>query len=88
MQLTIVAIRDIKTDSFFTPQYIRSIGGFLRQLSDEINSPQQSNSVAASMANHPEDYEVIKLGTWDDQTAKYTIDDEWTQLTAVSSLKR
>lgn len=88
MKLTIVAIRDIKTDSFFTPQYVRHAGAFLRQLQDEINTAQQPNTVAASMAAHPEDYEVIELGTWEDQTGRYEIHDEWKQVTAVSNLKR
>lgn len=88
MQHIVVTIRDIVNDSYFTPQYVKSLGGFLRQLSDEINSPQQNpNSVAETMSKHPEDFEVYRLGTWDDADAEYTPEKK-TQVCVISSLKR
>lgn len=85
MKHAIVSIRDIKTNSYFVPQYVKSIGGFLRQMSDELNGPQQPHSVAETMAKHPEDFEVYQLGWWDDETAEHEILDK-KQLCVVTSL--
>lgn len=87
MKHYIVAIRDIKTNSYFTPQYVKSIGGYVRQVSDEINSPQQPNTLAHTMSIHPEDFEVYQLGTWDDETAAHTTDEK-TQICVLTTLKR
>lgn len=87
MQYIVVTIRDIKTDSYFTPQFVKNLGGYIRQVSDEINGPQQPNTLADTMAKHPEDFEIYRLGTWDDDTAKWT-PEEHTQVCVISSLKR
>lgn len=85
MKHTIVCIRDIKTNSYFVPQYIKSVGGFLRQMGDELNGPQNPNTVAETMSKHPEDFELYQLGTWDDETGQYELTEK-TQLCVVSSL--
>lgn len=87
MQLIIVTIRDIKTDSYFTPHYVKNVGGYIRQLSDDINGQVTPNSIAETMAKHPEDFEVYRLGTWDDATGEFHAEPK-TQICVVSSLKR
>lgn len=87
MKHFIVAIRDIKTNSYFTPQYVKSVGGYLRQVGDEINTPQQPNTLAHTMATHPEDFEIYQLGTWNDEDARYLVDEQ-TQLCVLTSLKK
>lgn len=83
----ILAIRDIKTNAYFTPQYVKSVSGFVRQLGDDINSPNiPENTLASTMARHPEDFEVKRLGTWDDETAQ-TYLEEHTQVCVLSTLK-
>lgn len=67
----IVAIRDTKTDSFFTPQFVRSIGGFLRQLGDDITRPQPG-TIAETMKLHPDQFEAWHLGDWEDETGEST----------------
>lgn len=83
----VLSIRDIKTDTYFQPQFVKSLGGFIRQLADEINSPQQPNSLADTMSKHPEDFEVYRLGTWEDQDGAWTSEKQ-TQVCVISSLKK
>ena len=85
MKYAIVAIRDIKTDSYFPPQFVRSVGGFLRQLGDDINNPRP-DTLAATMHAHADDFEVYQLGEWDDQDASYQLEKQ--QICAVGNLKR
>lgn len=93
MKHKIVTIRDIKTNTYFVPQFVRSVGGFLRQLSDEINSPQQTNTLADTMSKHPEDFEVFEIGEWDDTDGSFDTPHDAshtmaTQLCVLSSLKK
>lgn len=83
----VLAIRDIKTNTYFIPQFVKSVGGFIRQLADEINQPQQPNTIADTMGKHPEDFEVFRLGTWEDEDATWT-PEKMTQVCAVSALKK
>lgn len=85
MKYAIVAIRDIKTDSYFPPQFVRSIGGFLRQLADDLGTPQPG-TLAETMSKHPGDFEVYHLGDWDDQNGTFDTTDN-KQLCVVSNLK-
>lgn len=87
MKHAIVEIRDIKNNSYFPPQFVRAIGGYIRQLSDEINNTQQNpNSYAQIMSKHPEDFEVYQAGEWDDETGTITPMTQ-VQICVLSSLK-
>lgn len=69
----LVAIRDTKTDTFFDPQTVRHTMAFIRQLQDDINSPNlPANSLADTMSKHPDQFEVYELAEWDDETGEYT----------------
>lgn len=83
----IVTIRDIKTDSYFTPQFVKSLGGYIRQLGDDINGQVPAGTLAETMKQHPEDFEVYRLGTWDDENAVFHPETK-TQICVISSLKR
>lgn len=84
MLYAVVAIRDIKTDSFFPPQMVRSIGGFLRQLGDDIQQPRP-DTLADTMKKHPDQFEVHELGSWDDETG-YFNEQGRKRLTIISDL--
>lgn len=83
MKHIIVAIRDIKTDSFFPPHFVRSTGGFLRQLADDVTQPQKG-TLSETMNRHADQFEVYKLGEWEDQDGTFTAEKE--RLSVVSDL--
>lgn len=66
MHLQIVTIRDLKTNTYSAPQFIHSIGGYLRGMGDVVNGPKEND-----LAKHPEDFEVWHLGTWCDNTGQW-----------------
>lgn len=84
MKFAIIAIRDIKTDSYFPPQFVRSTGGFLRQLGDDIQQPQPG-TLAETMKKHPDQFEIYQLGEWEDETGVFS-DNNHRRLTVVSDL--
>jgi len=69
----IITLRDIKTDSYFAPQFVRSKGGYLRQMQDDLAGQSQPNSVLSTMQKHPDQFEIYCDGTWDDSDGKYTV---------------
>ena len=66
MILHIVAIRDIKANVFAQPYFVASIGGAIRSFGDECSRAAPDNI----MYNHPHDFELYKIGTYDDNNGK------------------
>lgn len=88
MKLKIVAIRDIKTDTYTIPQFVASIPGWVRALTDAVNKPGSDDPIC----NHAEDFEAWELGEWDDNTAYFDVEHDGSaydrkQIVALSSLK-
>ena len=82
MIMQIVAIRDMKANVWSQPQFVPSIGSYLRQLGDEVNSPRENNV----LHNHPEDFESWHLGHYNDETGQIELLPQRKQLCALSSL--
>ena len=61
MILTCYCLRDIKADIFGSPVFVPSAGGFIRDLQDQVNSPQADSM----LYKHPSDFHLMKLGTFD-----------------------
>ena len=66
MKYAVCAVKDRAVDAFNRPIYVPTIGVAIRSFTDEVNRKD------SELANHPEDYDLYELGTWDDQTAVYT----------------
>lgn len=64
MNIVILVIRDSASKSFGIPQFTPAIGVFTRDLGDLVNGQDRKHPFAA----HPEDYEVFKIGEYDDAT--------------------
>lgn len=62
MTLEIVALRDIKADVWLPPQFVPSIGAYLRQLTNEVNSGNPKNI----LSTNPHDFEAFHLGSFED----------------------
>lgn len=66
MKYAVCAVKDRAIDAFNRPIYVPTIGVAIRSFTDEVNRKD------SELANHPEDYDLYELGSWDDQTAIYT----------------
>nr|QXN72800.1 MAG: nonstructural protein [Microvirus sp.] len=62
--LQIYALRDIRTDAYMRPIFLQNQSVLERSLYDALSD---ENSLLSS---HPEDYQVYKLGSFDEQTGK------------------
>lgn len=66
--MKIVAIKDGALDGYMQPWYVPSTGVAVRAFKDQINSQE------SPMSQHPEDYELYYIGTFN--TDKGTIEYE------------
>lgn len=80
--LHVITVRDIKADAFGNPVFSPSTGVAIRSFADEINKGDGN-----PFAMHPEDYELLHLGTWDPSTAEFQLFDKPKQLQLGSNLK-
>lgn len=69
MKYVMVSLRDRAIDAFSPPQYVASVGGYLRSLADEVNRKAENNQLNA----HPEDFEAFELGFFDDAFGKFEL---------------
>jgi hypothetical protein len=71
MQLILCSTRDRAAEAYSRPMYVQSIGLAIRAFTDEINRNDPNNQ----LFNHPDDFDLYELGTFDDSTAKFEIKD-------------
>lgn len=69
MKMVILAIRDIRADVHGVPMFVPNIPAALRNLSDQVNTPGQDNM----LYRHPEDFEVMEIGTFNDADASFEL---------------
>lgn len=67
MKYQIVSVRDRAVDAYAMPQFVVSIGGFLRAFADEVNRVDPANQ----LNKHPDDFDVYELGTFDDNSCLF-----------------
>lgn len=72
MKLVIVAILDRAAQTFANPWYVTHIGQATRTFSDEVNRQAPDNT----LNQHPSDFELYRLGDYENSTAKITTDEE------------
>lgn len=76
-----VAIRDTQLAAYGRPYYTPTTGAAIRSFQDEANNPE-------SMINkHPEDFELVQLGTFNDETGKHENLDTPKQLTSGKAVR-
>lgn len=64
MNLTIVSIRDAKSELFSQPIFVASPGVALRSFADQINTDEPNNQ----LYKHPSDFALYEIGKFDDNT--------------------
>lgn len=62
------AVKDLAVQAFGTPFLVRSTGEAIRSFQDEVNKQDGNSAIAA----HPEDYELYRIGEYEDETGKLT----------------
>lgn len=67
MKFIVVAIRDRALDAHMRPFCMQSKGQAIRSFADEINRAAPDNA----LHQHPEDYDLFQLGTWDEETGEF-----------------
>ena len=64
----IYAVKDLATQAFGNPFVTRAQGEAMRSFTDEANADPQKSAIA----QHPDDYELYKLGEYNDDTGEIT----------------
>lgn len=70
MKLQIVAIYDRKIEAHMNPFFTPTVAAGVRAFQDGLTDTQ------TPMHKHPEDYELHHLGTWEDNTGRFTNEPE------------
>lgn len=60
----VVAIKDRAADAYNRPFFVNTVGQAIRAFQDEINR----NAADNTMYQHPDDFDLYSLGTFDDNT--------------------
>lgn len=69
MKLQVICVRDIPTNVYMPPMFFHHTGQALRAFED------QCRDKANELGKHPEQYELWKIGTWDDNDGGFTLVD-------------
>ncbi|AXH75551.1 MAG: nonstructural protein [Microviridae sp.] len=67
MLYTVVSVYDRAADAFGRPIFVSSVGQAIRSFQDEVNRNASDNQ----MYGHPDDFDLYRLGSWDDSTGKF-----------------
>lgn len=60
----VYSIRDAATEAFSPPIIVRAQGEAIRMFVDEAQNPD------SRIKKHPQDFDLYKVGEWDDQTGE------------------
>lgn len=84
MKLHILAVWDDKAKAFNRPYFVPATGLGVRAFADEVNRPAQDNP----LYQHPEDFNLHNLGTWEEDTGNFENLPEQTILVRGRDVKR
>lgn len=80
-KLAVLSVRDVVADTFGRPFYAPNEASGVRSVRSEVNSPQ-----GGTLKDHPDDFELYALGTFDDQTCVFELFDRPKLLLRLSHL--
>lgn len=69
MKLKVLVVRDIKANVYGQPFYAATTGAAIRNFGDQCLSGDPNNM----LTKHPEDFELYKLGEYDDEHASFEL---------------
>jgi hypothetical protein len=67
MKMQVIATRDVVANVYGPPMYVIHLGQSIRGFGDECQRKEKGNV----LGEHPEDFELMHLGEWDDETGKF-----------------
>jgi len=67
MTTFVVAVFDSAMQAFATPMFVPAVGVAVRSFSDEVRRKSDKNVLSM----HPEDFELVELGMYDEQTGNF-----------------
>lgn len=76
----VFTVRDLKADCYMGIYLHNSTPAAIRSVLDEARNPD------SMLARHPEDYVLIRLGTWDEHNGKMELHDTPVPVTTVEDL--
>lgn len=82
MEKPVVVLFDNVANIYKDPFYPPTKGVALREFQDAVNNPQNGQ-----LFNHPSDFDLFVIGSWDEQTGKLTVLDVPEKLANCASLK-
>jgi len=65
----ICTVKDRAADAYGRPMFVPSTGVAIRSFSDEINR----NAADNQLYNHPDDFDLYELGSFDDNTGLFSL---------------
>lgn len=68
MRLIVVSVFDRAADAYGRPVFVASVGQAIRSFQDEVNRVSAENE----MNRHPDDFDLYKLGVFDDESGAFT----------------
>jgi len=68
----ICTVKDRAADAFGRPMFVPSTGVAIRSFSDEINRNNADNQ----LYNHPDDFDLYELGSFDDNTGLFSLHEQ------------
>lgn len=66
MRYFVLSVYDRAAASYGRPLFAAAVGAAMRSFQDEVNRAAEDNP----MYKHPEDFDLVEIGVFDDQTAK------------------
>lgn len=67
MKLQVVSVYDKAAAAYMRPFFVNAIGQAIRSFQDEIVRQADDNP----MCRHPDDYQLFRLGTFDDEVGAF-----------------
>lgn len=67
MNYQVIAVRDRAANTYMRPFVVNHLGQAIRSFADEINRNAPDN---LTMYQHPEDFDLYHIGTYDEDTGK------------------
>lgn len=80
MKMNVYSIFDTATKAYMRPFFMQADGQAMRAFSDLVADRDHD------VGRHPEDYSLMRIGVWDDQTAKYAAEEPDSLLTGLQVL--
>lgn len=74
MILYVIAMRDRVAQIYGQPVFVGNVASAIRSFGDQINDPQ------SQVSKHPNDYDLFELGSFDDESGRFTNLDQPRQL--------